>query len=691
MFPIKRFVVLLGLVATAAHAVPPSQPPFKTSQINVDAVTNQAATSGPNFLNGLDISEIATPASPGAGKLRVYGKSDDNLYFLNSSANEVQVGSGSGEKNYITSPSTAAGWGQTSGVTVATVSGASTPRPITTKTAFLVTRQSGSTAFAYSAFTLDDADFNKKLKVVFDQRPNGSYVSGDQEVDVYSCTVAWSSGTCGGTSTRLALSTDSSSLSLLPNLTGTYRTTFDTPGSAAKFIQVQLGLHAATASSAVAYSDLVVGPGTVTQGAVVEGWKSYTPTTHLTNTTATGAYRRVGSEIQVHVNFTFTGTPAGSYTHTVAEVLNGLGLTLDTSKPASTVTVSDTCNWYGLDAGVANYAGHCWMRDSINIIFGDSASATSIVSVTNPWIQGTSDSFTFDLQFPIAEWAGSGTVNVVQNDVEYAYNTDVTDASNTTSFGYGPAGVAFTPATAIRNKRVQFLTPISATDQIVLEVQYTTGPWIPLAQGDANTGLQPLVYNGGANTYGLGFDWSLTGTNYVTVAFGKYMYPSGATWAAAGTAWNTSFNWRVKKFKGGAAVGFSAASATASGLLSYEDSGSFSASFTGARSTTDTIKYSRVGKTVTLSIPRDISASCSNTAFTASTAIPAALRPSFPSPSQTIYPIFVQDNAATQNQTGTIAVLNTGDIVIGKSSSASAFTNAANCGWFEANITYLVN
>jgi hypothetical protein len=81
-----------------------------------------------------------------------------------------------------------------------------------------------------------------------------------------------------------------------------------------------------------------------------------------------------------------------------------------------------------------------------------------------------------DFTIPIAEWAGSGTVNLAQNDVEYAYNNSTSTTSDTTSFAYGPAGsqfYAFAPSgTDIITKRVKFQTPIQDRDLLFLEISH---------------------------------------------------------------------------------------------------------------------------------------------------------------------------------------------------------------------------
>lgn len=50
----------------------------------------------PTFDASTIYDHIATPASPAAGKIKIYAKSDDNIYVLNSAGEEIQLGSGSG-------------------------------------------------------------------------------------------------------------------------------------------------------------------------------------------------------------------------------------------------------------------------------------------------------------------------------------------------------------------------------------------------------------------------------------------------------------------------------------------------------------------------------------------------------------------------------------------------------------------
>lgn len=463
------------------------------------------------------------------------------------------AGGGSGEKNYITSPSSATNWTASgAGITVATdTTSGDLPRPNTTASGLLLTGVSGSTAYAYFRFILDDADANKKLKIQFDMKP-GTAVASDFAVSIYSNTA--SDYTTGNA--RLALSTDSSAVSALPALTGTYRTTFDAPAVSAKYIELRIGMNA-SATHTLAISDVIVGPGIAVQGAAVSSWTSYTPTGAMSaNTTYTGQYRRVGDQMELEVNLAFAGAP----TSASATFSLPTGYTINTGVLGSTTHDA-------LGFGAAKLAGASSVvqavystTTAIAIVYQSStAGARSAVTQAAPGTIANGDSIQIKAFVPVNEWAGNGAVNIVQNDVEYAANNgSSTSADDTTSFVYGPAGTpffAFAPASAL-NRTVRFLTPIQATDRLFLEVQKTSGGmWMDVSQAPYDAGISPL-FNQNATVYGMGFRDGIIGTTDIRVVFGKYMYASGATYAANGATWVTTYSWRVRKVGGGAAIGF---------------------------------------------------------------------------------------------------------------------------------------
>ena len=119
------------------------------------------------------------------------------------------------------------------------------------------------------------------------------------------------------------------------------------------------------------------------------------------------------------------------------------------------------------------------------------------------------------------------------------------------------------------------------------------------------------------------------------------------------------------------------------------DSGTFIANFTGPRSTSDTVTYLRIGKTVVLTFPSDNSSACSSAlAFTAAAAtLPASLRPS-----GSIYngSIAVYDNSGGVTTAGNVTLTAAGAISINKDWATGRFTATGTCGWYAGSIAYSI-
>ena len=508
-------------------------------------------------------------------------------------------GGGSGEKNYLaTGTSNATNWAASGSITVATdTTPSNMPRPNTTASAIQLTGGSSTTAYAYYRFILDDADANKKLKVQFDMKP-GTMAAGDFQVDVYSNTA--SDYTTGNT--RLALSTDSSGASLLPVLTGTYRTTFDAPAVAAKYIEVRIKTPASHTHT-LDISDIVVGPGVVVQGAAVTTPASWTPTgSWSTNTTYTGRKWRVGNYGYYEVKIALAGAP----TSATLTVNMPSGETIDTTNivDANRQQLGEANMFLNAGSSTGQIAGLVRYNTTTNVgvITLPAASGTAhyeqTVTDTVPATFASGDYITLKWRVPVAEFAGSGTVNVVQNDVEYAYNSSTaTGAGDSISFAYGPGGAQIQSISTAINRRVRFLTPIRSGDQITVEVSEDQAIWNPIQNYYLDAGnayiLSPYVLQNGV-AYGMGRLHKITGSaTDLDIGFGTYSYPSGATYGAAGTLWSAGANaayWRVKKSSGGQAVGFSEVQpgvssglVSANGLKGVADTSSAPTGYVGER------------------------------------------------------------------------------------------------------------
>jgi hypothetical protein len=167
-----------------------------------------------------------------------------------------------------------------------------------------------------------------------------------------------------------------------------------------------------------------------------------------------------------------------------------------------------------------------------------------------------------NITVPIAEWAGSGTVNLAQNDVQYYYSTGntwgTTNSSATTSQGQGgvlggtttPAGISFTYTFTPTS-------PIPVSAKPVLELSLDGTHWSPAGMVTASILIENLRYDG---TNYIGAVAYLNATGQIVVTFGKYC--QGTT-----TAWSGTWYWRVVVAQPGQAAGFGIVSGTSSGLL----------------------------------------------------------------------------------------------------------------------------
>jgi hypothetical protein len=510
--------------------------------------------SSPQVNSSLVVQQIATPSNPSAGFDKLYTKSDGILYKLDSAGNEVAVGSGaggSGEINTVTNPSAATdttGWAAGTSHSVAKDTSNSPLNPVV-PTSFGISSSAAvtlgaqtSTSGVYDAITMPSGLQNRKLKVEFFFTTPASS-SGTWAVAVYQG------------STKVALSTDSSGDTILPaGVTGGKFTAYFDTISAASY-SVNLVQRTRSLSNALYITNVVCGPGIQPQGAVVGEWTSYTPTFDAFGAVNNIAmfYRRVGSSLHIQGCFRPQTGISGSQAYFTLPT----GLTIDTSKLA-TLNYATSGRWYRASNATAN------SRKSGDLIlvsnrvyfgsdsWGDAAAPAN--AQTGAAIASVGDDFQIaDVTIPIAEWAGSGTVQLAQNDVEYAYNTSISTTSDNASFGYGPQGAliqAFAPSgTNSVDKRVRFQSPIQPGDQIVLETDEGSGGarWVPF-----NARLGAYGFDAATPTIAFGTQIRAVNSTDVDVQFySRLNLATTNTWSVV-----SSHRWRVRKSSAGAAVGF---------------------------------------------------------------------------------------------------------------------------------------
>ncbi len=515
----------------------------------------------------MDFNEESAPSTPASGKARLYAKTDGKFYRKDDAGNEYELGAGgSGELNVIDNPNDAnAGWTASgAGITVATsTTGSELPLSGLFDTGIKIDPVSG-TDYAYYRWTMPAGLKGRKLKLEWHQKAESGYASGDLKVEIYKN----SASNYGGSYTEFALSTDSSGTSSIPSSTGRYLTYFDADDG--DYYEMRIVRTAGT--NFLVLQNVIVGPGSgISTGAIIGEWTAYTPTfTNFTVSTSAFFYRRVGTSMQIK--------GAANVTAVSSDMTFSLpsGFNLDTTKlpgfDGSTTTATRLGFAVAFD-GSGNHLGVVTQASSTEFtVRGDDGSSTWGPTVPFTWASGN-DFNVVDVTVPIAEWAGTNTVNLGQNDIEYAYNTSTaTAASDTTSFAYGPQGAQIQNVTTGIERRVRFLTPILPTDELVVEVSedrvqwYSTNNCVQSSSGAAN--IIPWTYQNGT-AYGLGRMQKVSATD-IDVNFPQYAFNPGTTYGSAGDAWSVgagSFYWRVKKTAAGAAAGFGIVSESASGLL----------------------------------------------------------------------------------------------------------------------------
>jgi len=480
---------------------------------------------------------------------------------------------GAGEVNAVLNASGADGTTGWTGTTV--VSGASSPlNPIIT-TAFSIVNAATpqtSTTGGYYPFTMPTGLQNKKLKVEF------TFTS--PATDVYQVSVY--TGT-----TRVPLTTDASGVTALPaNTTGKFTAYFDSDNTTSWTVGVT---RTSGSTGAVIITNVIVGPGIQPQGAVVGEWESWTPTVNNAGSktfTNTGFWRQVGSSMEMIFKLTSNNVAAGAGAG-VFQVNLPTGYNIPSNYQYPMAVGS---------AGTFGLLANSQFDRTVQVSADTAATLAFLKPATSDYYAQSDLNVAYATEFyahlsvPIAEWAGAGTVNVAQNDVEFAYNTsgDV-PAGDTTSFGYGPNGVAFVVFSAAQQKRVRFQTPIQVGDQIQLQISADSGTtWRTVGQNGDYSGAYSVQ---GATDYGIGAIATVSGSvTDVTVNIGLYRLATGVTYGAAGAAWvsGAANRWRLVKSSAGAAVGFgivvpgtSSGLVSASGLPGRTDNSVIAASYVG--------------------------------------------------------------------------------------------------------------
>jgi len=365
----------------------------------------------------------------------------------------------------------------------------------------------------------------------------------------------------------------------------------DTVGGATSRV-ISDNAAAATMTSDLDNLNYVFSSNVVAGNGYIVDTEEYTPITNgLGTPTIVSAKRsRTGNVADIDVNLT-TGTI------TAVEARIGLGKTI-TGFPSATVVG----RWYR-ESTATNKSGPLVALDGNDYLYcsREDSSNTVLTPVVASAIFGTGETVMFITTTPVTieGWEG-GTTNT-QTQVEYAYNTDTSNANDTASFASGPSGVAIGSNYTGDNikKRIQFSNAIKDTDSVIIQVtQDTTGVsgWIDVG----STYLSCIRQY--ANAYGFYYEYVSSTQLDIVFAIGGAR-AGGATYGAVGHPWSnfSTWRWRVIKHSNAAMVGVEEASEKP-GTLNYYKTADIvlDGGFSGATVPNRTMTVTRIGNVVTI-------------------------------------------------------------------------------------------
>jgi hypothetical protein len=412
---------------------------------------------------------------------------------------------------------------------------------------------------------------------------------------------------------------------------------------------------------------------------------TWSPTGSWTaNATYTGTYQRFANRlrgsVKVAANNASAPTPAVALTVTLPT-----GLTIDTS-----ALVNATASWGFLgdsliydDGDAQGFQGRVVYNSTTTVkatfftLADTSRQDLSSVTPSAPMTFTTPDYVTLDFEVPIAEWSGGTAFG--ENKTYWACVADATsgawDSATSSPMQYGLAPCQVQGAlTSSRTKTITLLRPYQSGDELILEYAgSSTGAPVDIGRTD-----RAYQYNGTSET-GARLNSPTIGATTATVTF--------FTNKQNGVAWSTSDYWRVRHTSGGV-VPFGLATTDTPGLVSREESGSFTMAMTGARSYTHTFNYRKTGKIVNVYWTNFIGTCGGASGLNGTVGWPTTILPA----QDTFALTPVADAGSAQATPGTIEVTTAGAVAVTRTVAASSFTaSATSCGLYRGQITYATN
>jgi hypothetical protein len=638
-------------------------------------------TAGEGYVEYIHQSSDAGTPGVGSDNVRLFAKAKQLYTTVDDDAGNPVVqeiggggGSGQGELNYIDNPSGASdtdGWTESTDGKMdisRTATAAELPRENLTGTGLKIVGTSAAAGeYVASDFDLDDADKSKLMKLQFDLKPVSGYAAGDFEAVIYDI---------DNTAEITPVTTS------IPNAEGRFSTAWVSTTSSNYELRIK-GKSGLTTSAGIVISNVIVGPGDIVQGAAIENRKDVSSDISISG---------FGSGSSIDSAWMERRGSTMVLTGRILLGSSGYGTFLVILPSDMTIDDSVSSDSYGyafaqdLTGGITIGAARKNASDQFAFLGTPSNDDLWDGTAGKPFGGAANDRVDFYIEAPIAEWAGEGTVNLGAGRVEYAYNSGTWDATDTTSFAYGPGGGTTGGAlTANRDKRVRFSTAIQPTDFIDVQMSDDQITWLSLP---ANVGQDVDMLHEQNGVYYGAFYKRVSGSNTdVDVTFGQYAHSSGATFGAAGSAWTSGKYWRAVKYSAGLPVAFGIARDGNAGLIeSYRETTTTMALTGSGLSFTFNIRLQRVNNVVTLTFDQESGTGNNTQAYIEGAGVIASdYRPN----GTVILPIVVgQDTGGAGGiQTGRLQVESNGNVRMYPEVAGSANWNGS-CVVYRASATW---
>lgn len=269
-------------------------------------------------------------------------------------------------------------------------------------------------------FTIDKADINKSLNVLFDYSLDTRELLGIYKLFVYDI----------DNSTLLGPLINDDDADLSP--VGYEHTPSQTVESSIKFagrfyttdsLNYRILFHrttgATTSVSRLAIDNFRVSPDVLVPGAIVEEWKEYTPTgSWVSNSTYSGRWRRIGDSMEIDAHINLTGIPTAAQ----CTISIPSGHTIDVNKLSFITALRPALGTAMLtDSGTRLWSGIAVYNTSTTIGIAHTESGNfGQVNATNPFAWNANDDVSIRVTVPIVGWSAGA----LQSTTETLFSTD---------------------------------------------------------------------------------------------------------------------------------------------------------------------------------------------------------------------------------------------------------------------------